>query len=138
MVERENATEFYLNQHVYPDVMRVSYELIPEAQSSNQSIYKAHGDIITKGNTCIIDSGVDCINTNSHDLYFREHFNENGALESICIYIDDGKIMAMDNYGDGRVVWWNMEKNAETGSLTPKSNQKFKLIFTNCKTKISV
>ena len=130
MVDRKNATLFYLNQHVYVADMRVSYEMLPNMNSKYEDMYKAYGDI-KKGNPSFLKSD----NTNETDsdtytLCFKENINKDGDIESISIYINvDENIWALDNYGDGRVVWWNMKEDVNSSSLTPKPNQQFKLIF---------
>jgi len=126
MVDRQDATLFYLNQHVSVANMRVSYEILPNMDAKYDELYKSYGDI-KKGNQSFLKSD----NSNeTYTLHFKEHLNKDVVVESISIYVNvDGNYWSLDNYGDGRVVWWNMEKNADTGSLTPKPNQKFKLIF---------
>lgn len=131
MVALGHATQFYLNQHVYIADMRVNYELIPSLEASNDEQYKAYGDFKKGNSSCITSNNNSQQDIPKYNLNFKEHLNEHAALESITIYVKVNEAYwALDNYGDGRVVWWNMDKNRETDELTAKPNQKFKLIFT--------
>ena len=131
MVDRENATQFYLNQHVYIADMKVNYELIPYLKASYDESYKAYSEI-SKGKVCLlISNSQDHQDCSKYKLIFTEHLNKHATLESITMYVKvDDNCWALDNYGDGRVVWWNMDKNIENGEPIAKPNQKFKLIFT--------
>lgn len=131
MVDREYATQFYLNQHVYIADMRVTYEIIPALEASYDERFQAFGEIRKSYTSYIESNKTNQVDISKYNLTFQEHLNEHNTLESISISVKvNDTVWAMDNYGDGRVVWWNMDKNRETDQLTAKTNQKFKLIFT--------
>ena len=82
MVDRENATQFYLNQHVYIADMKVNYELIPSLKASYDKSYKAYSEI-SKGKVCLlISNSQDHQDCSTYKLIFTEHLNKHATLES--------------------------------------------------------
>jgi hypothetical protein len=124
---KENATTFYLNESCSPADQRLSYRLVRDA--NNDSIeYKFLGKPeIAKQITMVLCSPKE--NSNFHIKY---DFNDEGNLDSVSFLSESNdSIYAFDNYGDGRVVWWNTELIKGWGvQVQTKENQKFKVIFT--------
>ena len=128
MTDKEDATIFYLLEHCSPADMRISYDLrlSPESEHSLISITAP-----TKNTQVNLSE-----RNNDSDVYLfiKYHLNEQAGIKAISIFSenhtggDEFKHYACDNYGGGRVVWWNLD-TSDTGR-TAKPNQIFNLVFT--------
>jgi hypothetical protein len=124
---KEKATLFYLNETCSPVDQRLFYRVVRDADNDNIE-YKFLGTP-EKGKQITM---VLCSSKEDSNFHIKYHFNDGGDLDSVSFLSESNdSIYAFDNYGDGRVVWWNTELIKGWGvQVQTKANQNFKVIFT--------
>ena len=131
----DEATVFYLNEQCSVACMRLSYRLVTD--ESGESEYKFTGNI-TKGEQVIIDkcNEDDYESSNFIIKYDFDSLNKETNFPTVVSFIaskggyygynDPDSVYAFDNYGDSRVVWWNI--NNTNNNIEAKQNQKYNII----------
>ena len=128
MVDKDEATIFYLFEHCFPADMRISYDLrlSPESEHSLMSTTTPTKNAQVNLSEHNNDTDV--------SLFIKDHLNEQAGIKAISIFSenhtggDEFKHYACDNYGGGRVIWWNLDNTVLERKVKP--NQVFNLFFT--------
>ena len=127
---KEDATVFFINEYCAPEVMRLRYSIIKS--ESDATSFKFSGEI-KKGQQIKLE---EC-KENDSNFHLKYYLDSDGNLDKIAFiastkgYYDTDNIntiLAFDNYGDERIVWWNIKGQDKYYSIEPKPNQIFKVI----------
>ena len=129
---KEDATVFFVNEYCSPEMMRLRYSIMKS--ETDATPFKFSGEI-NKGQQIKLE---ECSNETSN-FHLKYYLDLDGNLDKIAFtaskkgYYDTNDIetiFAFDNYGDRRVVWWNIDGLDKYHSIETKTNQQFNVIIT--------
>lgn len=137
MVDSTDATTvFYLKEQCSVACMRLSYRLVID--ESGESEYKFTGNI-SKGEQVTIDKCNEDESSNFSIKFDFNSFNEETNFPTVVSFIasksgyydynEHNSVYAFDNYGDSRVVWWNLSNKNTNNNFEAKQNQKYNVII---------
>ena len=130
---KNNATKFILEDYCDSDAMRQTYNIILGINDNTQ--YCFDGDFNFKDQIKLRPSK----KHESSNFYIKGYYDDKYELEKVAfLFFDEkdksstDKYYAFDNYGDGRVVWYNTgpvtENEYYSKIIEIKDNQYFNVI----------
>ena len=127
-----DATWFYIYHYCSPADQRMHFHLLNNKDDINGSFHVDNK--ITKNGKIVLKQN---LKGKSHtNFYIKYYFDEKYELDKVSFIMEDTgykdsthKLYAFDNYGDGRVVWWETNERDKYYSIKTKDNQKFKVEY---------
>lgn len=124
-----DATEFYVTENCSPADQRLSYDLVRD-DTNDFIVYKNLGTP-EKGNKVTL---VLCGPKDIPNFRIKHHFNDDGEVNSVSFVTETkNTIYAIDNFGEGKIVWWNLTppdpNKGKYDGVKNKPNQIFKIVY---------
>ena len=127
-----DATSFYIYEYCSPSSQRMHFHLLNNKDDINGSFHVDNK--ITKNRKIVLKQNVEGKSYTNFSIIYD--FDENYELDKVSFIMEDTgykdsthKLYAFDNYGDGRVVWWETNGQDKYYEIKTKDNQQFKVEY---------
>ena len=132
MVDKKDATWFYIYEYCSSADQRIHFHVLNNKDDINGSFNV--NDKINEREQIILNEND--ANKNITNFWIKYYLHKTTyELDKVSFVMQDtgykdsnGKYYAFDNFGDGRVVWFETN-GVKNGSLETKENQQFKVIY---------